>query len=119
MSGVHIRGLTRAFGERMVLDGLDLDLQPGSFTALLGQSGSGKTTLLRTLSGLDAATGAYVEVPRPTAVVFQEPRLFPWLTVEANAGFGPRLAGQGDAARAGGAVAAYDRAMGISRSLSL
>ena len=81
-SGVRIRGLTRRFGERTVLDQLDLDLAPGSFTALLGRSGSGKTTLLRTLAGLDAAEG--VTVPRPTAVVFQEARLLPWAPVWQN-----------------------------------
>ena len=81
-SGVHIRGLTRRFGERTVLDRLDLDLAPGSFTALLGRSGSGKTTLLRTLAGLDPAEG--VTVPRPTAVVFQEARLLPWAPVWQN-----------------------------------
>lgn len=85
MSGVHVRGLTRRFGERTVLDRLDLDLAPGSFTALLGRSGSGKTTLLRTLAGLDPAPeGATVDVPRPTTVVFQEPRLLPWRTVRQN-----------------------------------
>ena len=81
-SGVHIRGLTRRFGERAVLDQLDLDLASGSFTALLGRSGSGKTTLLRTLAGLDPAEG--VTVPRPTTVVFQEPRLLPWAPVWQN-----------------------------------
>ena len=81
-SGVRIRGLTRRFGERTVLDRLDLDLAPGSFTALLGRSGSGKTTLLRTLAGLDPAEG--VTVPRPTTVVFQEARLLPWAPVWQN-----------------------------------
>jgi len=78
--GVHVRGLTRRFGARTVLD--RLDLAPGSFTALLGRSGSGKTTLLRTLAGLDPAEG--VTVPRPTTVVFQEPRLLPWAPVWQN-----------------------------------
>ena len=81
-AGVQVRGLTRQFGARTVLDGLDLDLTPGSFTALLGRSGSGKTTLLRTLAGLDPADG--VSVPRPTAVVFQEARLLPWAPVWQN-----------------------------------
>ena len=85
-SGVHVRGLTRRFGARTVLDRLDLDLAPGSFTALLGRSGSGKTTLLRTLAGLDPADG--VAVPRPTSVVFQEARLLPWAPVWQNVTLG-------------------------------
>ena len=52
---VSVRGLTRRFGANTVLHNLNLELEPGSFTALLGRSGSGKTTLLRTLAGLDPA----------------------------------------------------------------
>jgi len=89
MSGVRVRGLTRRFGTHLVLDRLDLDLAPGSFTALLGRSGSGKTTLLRTLAGLDPVTiDATVTVPQPTAVVFQEPRLLPWAPVWQNVTLG-------------------------------
>jgi sulfonate transport system ATP-binding protein len=103
MSDVHIRGLTRRFGDRTVLDHLDLDLAPGSFTALLGRSGSGKTTLLRTLAGLDPApVGTMVQVPSPTAVVFQEPRLLPWAPVWQNVSLG--LDGDDSRARAAAAL---------------
>jgi sulfonate transport system ATP-binding protein len=88
-AGVSVRGLTRRFGTNTVLDSLDLDLAPGQFVALLGRSGSGKTTLLRTLAGLDPVPeGAQVAVPRPTAVVFQEPRLLPWRSVWRNVTLG-------------------------------
>ena len=88
-AGVRVRGLSRRFGDKTVLDRLDLDLAPGQFVALLGRSGSGKTTLLRTLAGLDPAPqSAVVEVPTPTAVVFQEPRLLPWKPVWRNVALG-------------------------------
>ena len=87
--GVQVRGLTRRFGSNTVLDGLDLDLQPGAFVALLGRSGSGKSTLLRTLAGLDPAPAdAHINVPKPVAVVFQEPRLLPWKRIWQNVALG-------------------------------
>jgi sulfonate transport system ATP-binding protein len=101
--GVRIRGLTRRFGSNTVLNNLDLDLEPGSFTALLGRSGSGKTTLLRTLAGLDPAPqDALVQVPNPTAVAFQEPRLLPWKSVWRNVALG--LSGRAPRARAEAAL---------------
>jgi sulfonate transport system ATP-binding protein len=89
-AAVSIRGLTRSFGGPNILDGLDLELEAGSFTALLGRSGSGKSTLLRTLAGLDAAPAGTVSVPRERAVVFQEPRLLPWKKVWRNVSLGLR-----------------------------
>ena len=90
-SGVALRGLTRRFGVTQVLHGLDLDLAPGSFTALLGRSGSGKSTLLRTLAGLDPLPAdAELRVPNRSTVVFQEPRLLPWRSVWRNVAIGLR-----------------------------
>ncbi|HWG03340.1 MAG TPA: ATP-binding cassette domain-containing protein, partial [Trebonia sp.] len=82
------KGVTRAFGDREVLRGLDIRLAPGEFVALLGRSGTGKSTLLRILGGLDAGYGGEVLVPRRRAVVFQEPRLLPWQRVLPNVSLG-------------------------------
>ena len=98
-TGVRVRNLVRQFGANRVLDGLDLTLQPGAFVALLGRSGSGKTTLLRTLAGLDPVPpDAVVDLPRPVAVAFQEPRLLPWKRVWQNVVLGLPGAGRDRAA---------------------
>ncbi len=85
---VRLRGFTRRFGETTVLRGLDLEIAPGEFVALLGRSGSGKTTLLRSLAGLDPADGQDLRTTTARAVVFQEPRLLPWKRVWRNVALG-------------------------------
>jgi sulfonate transport system ATP-binding protein len=87
----RVRGLSRAFGDRVVLDGVDLDIAPGEFVAMLGVSGTGKSTLLRALAGLDREVTGELSVPGPVAVAFQEPRLLPWRRVLANVALGLRV----------------------------
>lgn len=98
---VQLKGFVRRFGANTILDGLDLEIAPGEFIALLGPSGSGKTTLLRTLAGLDPADGQDVTTPGARAVVFQDPRLLPWKRVWKNVTLGLKGAdprGQAEAA---------------------
>jgi sulfonate transport system ATP-binding protein len=85
-------GLSRAFGERRILDGLDLGIAAGEFVALIGRSGSGKSTLLRALAGLDQDLTGELTVSAAVAVAFQEPRLVPWKRVWANVCLGLRVA---------------------------
>jgi sulfonate transport system ATP-binding protein len=87
---VDIKKLRRSFGGPAVLDGIDLQIAPGEFVALLGRSGSGKSTLLRVLSGLDTAPAEKLVIPQRRSVVFQEPRLLPWKTVIENTALGVR-----------------------------
>jgi sulfonate transport system ATP-binding protein len=100
---VVVDRVTKSFPGLSVLDELTLELEPGSFTALLGRSGSGKSTLLRVLAGLDREFEGNVAVPGTVAVAFQEPRLFPWARVGPNVVLG--LAG-GDVAQRGRAALA-------------
>lgn len=82
--GVRVRGLTKRYGQRLVLDNLDLDLQPGQIVALLGRSGSGKSTLVRILAGLERPDASQDLAVGSVAVAFQEPRLLPWMPVWRN-----------------------------------
>ena len=79
-----------------VLQDINLEIQAGEFISIVGASGCGKSTLLKMISGLDQATDGTVKVEgkvveKPSVdigVIFQESRLFPWLTVEENIEFG-------------------------------
>ena len=103
---VSIRDLSKSFainGRRLsVLKGLNLDIRSGECLVIVGASGSGKTTLLRVLAGLEVADGGRVLIDgKPVhgvgsdrAVIFQEPRLLPWLTVLGNVAFGLEVRGE-------------------------
>lgn len=83
---VRIRGLSRTFGERTILQAIDLDIARGEFVALLGRSGSGKSTVLRALAGLDydVEGAGDIDVPEERSVIFQDARLLPWKRVRDN-----------------------------------
>jgi len=85
-----VRDLSKRFGNRIVLDGLTLDIKAGEFVAMIGRSGSGKSTLLRALAGLDRDVSGSLAVAEPVAVAFQEPRLVPWKRVLDNVTLGLR-----------------------------
>jgi sulfonate transport system ATP-binding protein len=90
-----------AAGPVVALESVDLTVRPCEFVSLVGPSGCGKSTLLRAIAGLDLeydgeilADGVPVHGPDLSrGIVFQEPRLFPWLTLADNVGFGLRANG--------------------------
>ena len=87
-AAVTVRALRRRYGERIVIEGLDLRIETGEFVAMLGESGCGKTTLLRALAGLDPVDGGRIDGPAQPAVVFQEHRLLPWAPLWQNVALG-------------------------------
>ncbi|WP_432923383.1 ABC transporter ATP-binding protein [Microbispora sp. CA-135349] len=100
--GTRGGGPFRRRGEQVeALRDLDLDVGPGEFVTIVGPSGCGKSTLLRLVGGFAfpstgriAVSGAPVNGPGPDrGVVFQQPRLFPWLNVRRNVEFGLRMGG--------------------------
>jgi sulfonate transport system ATP-binding protein len=87
---VVVEKLVRGYGPKGVLNGVDLEIAPGEFVALLGPSGCGKSTLLRALAGLDAAVSGSgrIRVPDKVSVVFQDSRLLPWASLITNVTLG-------------------------------
>ncbi|GKS89165.1 amino acid ABC transporter ATP-binding protein [Acidovorax sp. SUPP2539] len=107
---VRIRGLRKAFGEHVVLNGIDFDVQPSQVVVVIGPSGSGKSTFLRCCNGLEQPQGGRIDICGRTLVdegrmlperelnalreevgmVFQSFNLFPHLSVLDNVTLGPR-----------------------------
>ncbi len=100
---VTLRGIRKVFGKFVALDGIDLDIEPVEFFALLGPSGSGKTTTLRLIAGLDTPDEGTLSVDgvdvtfappgeRDVAMVFQNYALYPHMTVRDNIAFPLKMA---------------------------
>ena len=94
---IQVRGLAKAYGERQVLNGVHLHIQPGQFVALVGRSGCGKSTLLRHVAALEQADAGEIALDgaplqgrlRPDVrIMFQDARLLPWKPVLANVALG-------------------------------
>jgi len=116
---VDAREVAKVFGNRRVLDGVNLSLRNGEFVAILGRSGTGKSTLLRILGGLDPAFTGTVDVPQRRAFVFQEPRLLPWKRVVDNVRVGLRgAAGKREASAALDEVGLHDHHRAWPKTLS-
>lgn len=106
MTALYLDDLRKSYSGTgpAALHGLSLSVPSGSLTALLGPSGSGKTTTMKLIAGLIAADSGDVRLDdrsirdlpperRGVAMVFQNPLLFPHLTVAGNVGFGLRMRG--------------------------
>lgn len=80
-----LTNVNKAMGQQAVLENVTLMLEENCIHCLLGPSGCGKSTLLRVAAGLLKADSGTVHLnPKECAMVFQEPRLLPWLTVSEN-----------------------------------
>ena len=92
---VSLRGISKSFGNTRAVHGLDLDIEPGEFLALVGASGCGKSTVLRLIAGLEDPDDGLLHIDgqsmedvsprkRNVAMVFQSFALYPHLTVFRN-----------------------------------
>ncbi|MBF9015073.1 MULTISPECIES: ABC transporter ATP-binding protein [unclassified Oceanispirochaeta] len=89
---IEVRKLTKRFGNKMILESIDMDIPKGEFLSLLGPSGAGKTTFLKILAGIleaDSGTVSYPsDIRQSPVLVFQDYQLFPYMSVYNNIAFG-------------------------------
>ena len=101
---VRLNNITKAFGNTVAVDRLDLEIHQGEFFAMLGPSGCGKTTTLRMIAGLEEPTKGSIYISgqeitdlpthkRNIGMVFQDYGLFPHMTVFDNIAFGLKMRG--------------------------
>ncbi len=115
--GLRLQGLGKTFGERQVLAGIDLQIAPGAFVAIVGRSGCGKSTLLRLVAGLESASGGALKLDGrqvnglnpDTRIMFQDARLLPWKRVIDNVALGLPAERRRDAEAVLGQVGLGDR----------
>jgi len=94
---ISIRHLIKRFQSLVAIDDVSIDIEEGTFFAIVGPSGCGKTTLLRILGGLETRTSGEVSIGEPTpgrpqhSMIFQGDSIFPWMTVWDNAAYGLRM----------------------------
>ena len=118
--GVTLVGIRKRFGDVEAVAGIDLEVLPGEFVAILGPSGSGKTTTMRMVGGFEHPDEGRVWIGgrdvttlpphrRDVNTVFQSYALFPHMTVQRNVEYGLRVAGVGRAERRARALDALER----------
>ncbi|MBP1848815.1 ABC transporter ATP-binding protein [Rhizobium halophytocola] len=81
---IRIDIVKKAYGNKVVLRDVHLQLDAGETVAILGPSGAGKSTLLRIAAGIDERFEGRIVRPKRLAMVFQEPVLLPWRSVLKN-----------------------------------
>ena len=93
---LRVRGLAVGYGGEPVLEGVDLDVEPGQFVSLVGPSGSGKTSVLRAVTELQPIEAGSVELDvgaNEVGFLFQDDALLPWRTARQNVALGLRIHG--------------------------
>jgi len=105
---VGVRGVRKVFpGGVAAVDGIDLDVKPGEFIALLGPSGCGKSTLLRMIAGLETPDSGSIDLNAGRiSFVFQDAHLLPWRNALNNVALPLELMGMDRAKRLSEAAAA-------------
>jgi len=101
---IHIKGISKHFGDFVAVDSVDLEIGQGELFSILGGSGCGKTTLLRMLAGFETPTAGTIEIDgidvteqppyeRPVNMMFQSYAIFPHMNVAGNIAYGLRKDG--------------------------
>ncbi|MFD1414883.1 ABC transporter ATP-binding protein [Oceanobacillus jeddahense] len=94
MFDIRLENVGKSFGDNEVLRHIDLSIEQGSFTAIVGKSGCGKSTLLRVIAGLEGVTSGSLSFSGEEGsdpkirMMFQDDRLIPWKNIIKNIAIG-------------------------------
>jgi NitT/TauT family transport system ATP-binding protein len=95
---IVVKDVKKAFGDKVILEGISFSVNKGEFVSVIGPNGCGKTVLLHMIQGFQDSSEGSIETKGKTGFVFQDHNLFPWKTVKENIEIGPINTGNKDAA---------------------
>ena len=127
---VEFRNIKKAYGENVVIEDLNLQIEQGEFVSIVGSSGCGKTTTLKIVNGLieptsgsvlinneDIRTKNLIELRRGIGYAIQGSVLFPHLNVEQNISYVPHLLNKKDKAKTKDAVSKWMKIVGLDEDI--
>lgn len=127
---IEFKNIKKAYGETIILDQFNLEIEKGEFITMIGSSGSGKTTILKMINGLilpnegsvfvegkDISKEDQIQLRRNIGYSIQGNVLFPHLNVEENISYVPNLLNKKDKARTKKAVDKWMDIVGLSLEL--
>src|ERR1700754_1527537 len=129
MASIAFESVSKVFPDgTKAVDGLNLEIEDGEFTILVGPSGSGKSTALRMVAGLEDSSSGSIKIgeqvgndmaprDRDIAMVFQSYALYPHMSVDANMGFALKMQKQ-DKASIASRVAKAGSRLGIGELMA-
>lgn len=127
---VSFRGIKKTYGDKVIIENIDLDIEKGEFVTVIGSSGGGKTTLLKMINGLikpdsgsvlvagsDIRSINLIELRRNIGYAIQGSILFPHMSVEKNIAYVPNLINKGSREKTRKAVRKWVDIVGLDKEI--
>ena len=129
-TAIEFRNVKKSYGDKTVIENLNLTVEQGEFVTIVGSSGCGKTTALKMINGLIDATDGdiliggenirdkdLIELRRSIGYSIQGSVLFPHMTVEENISYVPNLLNKKDRVKTRAAVSKWMKIVGLDEEI--